>query len=205
MIKEDFSLNVSSRTVQRRLSDKGLRSYFTKKKPFISAKNKKARLAFAKLHFHKTQSFWESIIWSDESKFELKNTKRRKRVWCRPNERLQSKNIVKTTKYGGGSIMVWGCFSKKGVGNITKIDEKMTGASYVNIIRENLNDSIHKIGLATSFSNMTMILNIRQGLQRRILSKVLFQNLTGLPNHLILTQLNTYGLYWMIEFQWNLG
>jgi len=101
--------------------------------------------------------------------------------------------------------MVWRCFSKKGVGNITKIDGKMIGASYVNIIRENLNDSIHKIGLATSFSNMTMILNIRQGLQRRILSKVPFQNLTGLPNHLILTQLNTYGLYWMIEFQWNLG
>ena len=84
MIKEELSLNVSSRTVQRWQNNKELRSYFAKKKPFISAKNKKARLAFAKLHFHKTQSFWESIIWSDESKFELKNTKRRKRVDSMP-------------------------------------------------------------------------------------------------------------------------
>ena len=67
-------------------------------------------------------------------------------MWCFPNERFKSKNIVKTTNYGGGSLMVWACFSKKDVGNIVKIDGKMTGA-YVNIIRDNLQISIERIGL----------------------------------------------------------
>ena len=29
--------------------------------------------------------------------------------------------------HGGGSILVWGCFSSRGVGNLVKIDEIMTG------------------------------------------------------------------------------
>ena len=126
--REELDLNVSNRTVRRRLNTKGLRSYFGKKKPFISEKNKKARLVFAKLHFNEPLSIWENIVWSDESKFKLGNTKRTKRVWCFLNERFKSKNIVKTTKYVGGSLMVWACFSKKDVGNIVKIDGKMTGA-----------------------------------------------------------------------------
>lgn len=41
-----------------------------------------------------------------------------------------------------------GCFSYSGVGNLVKIDGKMTGESYVRIIDENLKPSAEKMGLS---------------------------------------------------------
>jgi hypothetical protein len=41
------------------------------KKPLISAKNRRARVSFAKKHINWTKQQWKEIIWSDESKFSL--------------------------------------------------------------------------------------------------------------------------------------
>lgn len=38
-------------------------------------------------------SFWEHIIWSGESKFEVMNQRKRKRVWCRLPDRLKWYNL----------------------------------------------------------------------------------------------------------------
>ena len=40
-------------------------------------------------------------------------------------EAYSPKNTIPTVKFGGGSIMIWGCFSAKGVGNILVTDGKM--------------------------------------------------------------------------------
>lgn len=147
ILKESLNLNVSEKTIRRRLKEKNLCSYFQKKKPLLRKANIKKRLAFAKEHVNKNMSFWESIIWSNESKFELRNPKRRFRVWCKSTERLQARHLQHTVKHGGGSLMVWGCFSSNAVGNIVKIDGKMTGESYVNILNENLQPSARKMSL----------------------------------------------------------
>ena len=140
-IKEELNLSVSSRTIRRRLNQSGLKSSYAKKKPLLRAANIRKRLAFAKKYVNMPESFWDRVIWSDESKFELKNSKRAKRVWCEPSQKLKSKNIAHTVKHGGGSLMVWGCFSSSGVGRLVKIDTKMTAEYYVNILEENLNNS----------------------------------------------------------------
>ncbi|XP_047144614.1 uncharacterized protein LOC124818129 [Hydra vulgaris] len=57
-IVENLKLNVSSRTVQRRLNSSGLINRLQKSKPLISGINKKKRLAFAKLHIIKDEAFW---------------------------------------------------------------------------------------------------------------------------------------------------
>lgn len=93
------------------------------------------------------ESFWNRIIWSDESKFELKNIKRRQREWCEPSQRLKAKNITHTVKHGGGSLMVWGCFSTAGAGRLVKIDSKMSGEHDVSILQESLNSSAEEMGL----------------------------------------------------------
>jgi len=42
-----------------------------KKKPLISKKNKLKRLKFARDHVTKLQNFWDRILWSDESRFNV--------------------------------------------------------------------------------------------------------------------------------------
>ncbi|KAI4874865.1 hypothetical protein NFI96_034437 [Prochilodus magdalenae] len=32
-------------------------------------------------------------------------------IWRKNNNAFQKKNIIPTVKYGGGSVMVWGCFA----------------------------------------------------------------------------------------------
>jgi len=42
-----------------------------KKKPLLSIKNVKKRLQFAGEHIQKGPNFWNMIVWSDESKFNV--------------------------------------------------------------------------------------------------------------------------------------
>ena len=46
------------------------------------------------------------------------------------------KNTVATVKFGGGTIMIWGCFSVKGVGKISVIDSKMNAQKHKQILQE---------------------------------------------------------------------
>jgi hypothetical protein len=43
-----------------------------------------------------------------------------------------------SVKHGGYSIMLWGCFSAAGAGRLVRIEGKMNGAKYREILDENL-------------------------------------------------------------------
>ena len=53
---------------------------------------------------------WAKVLWTDEKKFELFNSKRRKYVRRKIREPLRPDTIQPTVKHGGSSVMVWGCF-----------------------------------------------------------------------------------------------
>lgn len=144
-IVSELNLSVSRHTVINRLNEFNIRSSFRLKKPLLRRQNIIKRLEFAKKYVNMPLSFWKRVIWTDESKFELKNQKRRKRTWIPKGKQLQSKYTQATVKHGGGSLLVWGCFSWKGVGKIVKIDGIMTGQTYVNILQENLGPSVRKM------------------------------------------------------------
>lgn len=76
-IVEMLELNVSSKTIRRRLQELGLRYCKSKCKPYINQTNMKKRLAFAKKYVNMPISFWRKIIWNDESKFELQQLKKK--------------------------------------------------------------------------------------------------------------------------------
>ncbi|GBC44042.2 IS630 family transposase [Rhizophagus irregularis DAOM 181602=DAOM 197198] len=44
------------------------------------------------------------------------------RIWRIPGTRFNIENIVPSIKHGGRGIMVWGCFSGKGLGPLAKVD-----------------------------------------------------------------------------------
>ncbi|CDQ99626.1 unnamed protein product [Oncorhynchus mykiss] len=84
------------------------------------------------------QKIGRIIIWSDETKIELFGKNSTRRVWRTKNAELHPKNTIPTVKHGGGNIMLWGCFSAKGPGQLIRVKERMNGAMYREILSENL-------------------------------------------------------------------
>ena len=118
-LQETLNLKCSTKTISRRLGNAGLRSFFTKKKPFISEKNRKKRLLWARKYRHWTTTQWKRVLFTDESPFTIRYQPRL-RVWrpegqgCNPR---YSKGTVKHSK----KINVWGGFSYNGVGKLYRV------------------------------------------------------------------------------------
>ncbi len=72
---------------------------------------------------------------SDETKtfFGINSTCR---VWRKKDE-YNPKNTIPTVKHGGGNIMLWGCFSAKGTDRLHRIEGRMDGAMYREILDNN--------------------------------------------------------------------
>lgn len=78
------------------------------KKPWISKKNVKARLEFARAHKDWSVGDWGRVLWSDESKFNLFSSDGIRYVRRPLGQRNNPKYQIPTFKHGGGSVMTWG-------------------------------------------------------------------------------------------------
>ncbi|GBN99094.1 Transposable element Tc1 transposase [Araneus ventricosus] len=94
---------------------------------------------------------YRNVLFADESKFSIFGSDRRIMVWRRKNEELNPKNLVGTVKYGGGGVLVWGCMSATGLGNLVFIDSIINHALYLNILRDNLILSAQNLGIGNNF------------------------------------------------------
>ncbi|CAJ0950757.1 unnamed protein product [Ranitomeya imitator] len=97
-----------------------------------------ARLKLARENFDYPEKYWENVLWYNETKVELFDRNKTRRVWRRQNAELHPKNTIPTVKHVGGNIMLWGCFSAKGPGQLIRIHERMNGAMYLEILSANL-------------------------------------------------------------------
>jgi transposase len=138
--------NISDRTIRRILVKVGgLKSRRAAKKPFLSEKNRIARLKWAREHLNWTFDDWKKVLWSDESKFLLR--KRGSRLVRRPVEkRYDPKYTQKTVKHDK-YVMIWGCFSSDGVGKLHRIHGIMNARVYrVILIYKMIPSSIQLFG-----------------------------------------------------------
>lgn len=92
------------------------------------------RLRFAYFHQNWTIEQWKNVLWTDESKFQLFNTNRRVFVRRFAGERFSKPCLVPTVKHGGGSVMVWGAISGKGVGPLVKEEGIVRKEDYKKIL-----------------------------------------------------------------------
>jgi hypothetical protein len=134
---------LSTQTVRRYLKAAGLKAAVKKKKPFLSKRHRKARMDFALAHQDWTVEDWKKVVWSDETKINRFGSDGRKWVWKKSGEGLSDRLVEGTQKFGGGSVMVWGCMLWDGPGYACRIDGRMDGDLYIKILEEDLQESLN--------------------------------------------------------------
>lgn len=151
-MEQQLGKSASAETIRRILRDHDLHGRIARKKPFISKKNKESRLRFAKEYINKDTSYWDKVIFADESKFNIFGSDGRPYVWRQVNTELQEKHLKPTVKHGGGSVMVWACMSASGVGKLAFIESTMDKNMYLNVLKENLIQSAESLALKEDFA-----------------------------------------------------
>jgi len=137
-------------TTRRYMKKAGMKAVVKSKHPLLSAKHRKARLDFAYAHKDWTLDDWKEVIWSDETKINQLGSDGHKWAWKKSGEGLSDRLVQGTVKFGGGSVMVWGCMTWEGVGDAAKIDGRMDGDLYLQILKDELQNSIRFYGLNPS-------------------------------------------------------
>lgn len=146
-LHEKNKKEVSSQTIRNGLNMMGYFNGSVISKPCLTKKHQKRRFDIVSKWALNPHSFWKNIIFSDEVPFQLKNGLGVTKCWKKVGDSYNPDYINKTFKYGGGTIMFWGCFSAQGVGNLVVIDGIMDRFKYVKILANNLTDSASKLGL----------------------------------------------------------
>ena len=177
---------VTKRTISNTLDREGVKTCCARKVPLLKKAHVQARLKFAKEHLDDPEEAWEKVMWSDETKIELFGINLTHRVWRKRNAEYNPKNTTPTVKYGGGNLMLWGCFSAKG----TRTNSPYRGGGW-------MGPCTGKFWPTTSFpqwehwkwvvdgsSNMTMTQNIRPRQQRSGSKRTLLRSWSGLVSGL---------------------
>jgi transposase len=120
--------------VRRALKEAGLTAVVKQKKPRLLPRHIRQRLDFALRYKHWTVEDWKRVIWSDETKINRLGSDGREYVWKKSGSAITEQHIKGTVKFGGGSLMLWGCMTAQGVGYAARIDGRMDAQLYTEIL-----------------------------------------------------------------------
>ena len=138
--------NVSLRSVQQLLHDDlGYKSYRARKKPLLTELQKAKRVRFCKKYLNWSEEDWKTVLWSDEASFTVTGTPSH-RVYRKPgSDALDPKYMTKFVKHPA-SLMVWGCFTYHGVGDLVVLpaNEKVNQYNYLELLCDVLCNSFDK-------------------------------------------------------------
>jgi transposase len=90
---------------------------------------------------------WERVVWSDETKINRLGSDGIKWAWKKPGERLTKRLVKETVKFGGGSLMLWGCMTASGVGYACKVDGRILAELYTRILGDEFLDTLEYYGM----------------------------------------------------------
>ena len=125
-----FGGHISTHTVIRRLHHQEMRARRPIKRPQLTLRHHHARFNWSHDHLGRTIGTWRPVHWSDESRFLLRPTDGRARVWHQRNTSFQDNHILGTIAFGGGGVTVWGCFSFDCKLDLYVLDGNLTGQKY---------------------------------------------------------------------------
>lgn len=127
---------IALRRVRKLLQQQGLNGRVRRKKPLLRPEHVEKRKLWAEDMADMTADDWRGVVFSDESKFNLFGSDGKQYCRRRPHEELEERNVKKTVKHGGGSVMVWGCITEFGPGRLHRVEGKMNARMYAQILEE---------------------------------------------------------------------
>lgn len=151
LLLEKQRKKASQETIRLALHSKGLFSGVAALKPFLSLEQIQARLKFAQEWSRWPFTKIKRILFSDESRFNLFQGDGKCRVWRLPGTRYDLKNCSPSVKFGGGSVMVWGCIGYNGVGRLEVIERTMDSILYTRVLSTCLHESAAMLGISDCF------------------------------------------------------
>lgn len=149
---------VSTSTVRRVLKSQGISRYIAKRKPFLTCRQRRARLAFAIAHKNWGVREWAKILFTDEKIFRIFSNQRGIHVTRKSSEKYTPACLVGTCK-SGAQVHSWGAIGWHGCAPLKRVEGSLNAARYQEIV---LND-IEQLGqryagrFATRRSNWTLM------------------------------------------------
>jgi len=128
---------ISRWTTRRYLKAMNIRSGVAAKKPLLTARHRKMRLAWAREHSTWTDEDWTQVLFSDETTLELVPNARRRMCYRTLQQKYQARYTVPTVKHPR-KIMLWGCFGNCRVGHLQLVKGIINSHTYISIMRRSL-------------------------------------------------------------------
>ena len=101
---------------------------------------------FATSHKDWTVEDWKQVIWSDKTKINCIGSDSKRWAWKKAGEGLSDRLVGGTVKFGGGSLVMWGCMTWEGVWMACKMDGKMDTDLSIQILEEKLQQTLDYYG-----------------------------------------------------------
>ncbi|GFT98168.1 transposable element Tcb2 transposase [Trichonephila clavipes] len=121
-------------TISRHLAEANLKS----KRPFralpLIPEHRQLRLQWCQARSMWNVTYWQKVVFSDESRFVLGTDDNRVRVWRRPGERYNSPHTVLRHTARTAGIMVWGAIACDSRSTLILMRGTLTGQRYVDDI-----------------------------------------------------------------------
>ncbi len=127
---------ISEHTTHRTLKQMGSSSRRPHRVPLLSAKNRKRRLQFTQAHQNWTIEDWKNFARSDESRFLLRHSDGRVRIWHKEHESMGPSCLVSTVHAGG--VKVCGIFSWHTLGPLVPIEHRLNATAYLSIVADHV-------------------------------------------------------------------
>ena len=121
---------MGAQTIQNRLRSVGLRARRSFRGPTLTANHRQRRLNWAQNHLRWRRNQWNNVLFTDESRFMLREVDGRRRVYRRTGERYLDACCERCEAYGGGSVMIWTGITARHKTNVVFVDGTLTGVRY---------------------------------------------------------------------------
>ncbi|GFS79775.1 transposable element Tcb2 transposase [Trichonephila clavipes] len=133
-IRSDVGVAIVSETISRLLAEVNSKS----KRPFralsLTIEHRKLRLQWCRARSMRNVTYWQKIVFSDESRFVLGTDDNRVRVWKRPGEWYNSPHTVLRHTAHTAGVMVWEAIAYDSRLTLIVMRGTLTGQQYVDYI-----------------------------------------------------------------------